>query len=191
MPSTTDIWVVAFNQPMEVSSFGNNPAAQPPTLNSTTRQDVLTFESSTQDYSGMAQSLAQFQCDSSWLQDVVQQDLPGVGFYLPTNDYSQLQDIDLASEQLNETRDSDPLAELARTTALEWEFDTFIDYHGYNNNTEGRVNSQSGAQEPASLLTKNNEADHSASAVQGTQNETRSPVSAHFEDAFQNYAPKI
>ncbi|RMY65893.1 hypothetical protein D0863_08815 [Hortaea werneckii] len=195
----------ATNQPMEISSFGNNPAAQPPTLNPTTRQDVLTFESNTQDYSGLAQSLAQFNAthpypngyhqaaigaqpmvNGQWLQDVVQQDLPGVGFYLPTNDYSQFQDIDLASEQLNETQDSDPLAELARTTALEWEFDTFIDYHGYNNNTEGRVNGQSGAQEPDSLLTGNNEADHSASAGQGIQNETGSPVSAHFEDAFQN-----
>ncbi|KAI6867288.1 hypothetical protein KC343_g6140 [Hortaea werneckii] len=165
---------------MEVSSFGNNPAAQPPTLNPTTRQDVLAFESSTQDYSGLAQSLAQFNATHPY-PDSYHQSAIG----------AQPMDIDLASEQLNDMQDSDPLAELARTTVLEWEFETFIDYHGYNHKTEGRLNSQSGAQEPDSLLTKNNEADHSASAVQGTQNETQSPVFAHFEDAFQNYAPKI
>ncbi|KAI7282575.1 hypothetical protein KC345_g3440 [Hortaea werneckii] len=195
----------AINQPMEVSSFGNHPTTQPPTLTPTTRQDVLTFESNTQDYSGLAQSLAEFNgthphlnghhqsaigaqpmVNGQWLQNVVQQDLPGVGFYLPTNDYSQLQDVDFASEQLNETQDSDPLAELARTTALEWDFDNFIDFHGGNNNTEGGRIGQSDAHDPDSLLTQNNEANYSASAVQSTQNETESPVTAHFENAFQN-----
>ncbi|RMY22330.1 hypothetical protein D0867_02795 [Hortaea werneckii] len=197
----------AANQPMDVSSFGNVPAAQPPTLNSTTEPFVLTFESNTQDYRGLAESLAEFNathsypngpCENNsaigaqpiangqWLENVVQHDLPGVGFYLPDSEYPQNQDNGLVSEQWNETQDHDPLVELARTAALEWEFDDFIDFHGEANTTRGRVDGQSGVQDPNSLLTQDNEADNSASAMQATQSKTGSPVSAHFENAVKN-----
>ncbi|KAI6909232.1 hypothetical protein KC334_g4163, partial [Hortaea werneckii] len=124
--------------------------------------------------------------NGQWLESVVQHDLPGVGFYLPDSEYPQNQDNGFASEQWNETQDHDPLAELARTAALEWEFDDFIDFHGEANTTRGRVDGQSGVQDPNSLLTQDNEADNSASAMQATQSKTGSPVSAHFENAVKN-----
>ncbi|KAI7382124.1 hypothetical protein KC336_g18696 [Hortaea werneckii] len=195
----------ATSQPMEVSSFGNIPAAQPATLQQTKKPYAMTFESNAQEYGGLADSLAEFNAthpfpnyprgsaigaqpmvNGQYLENVVQQDLPGVGFYLPTDDYSQIQDIEFAPEPLNETQDSDPLAELARTTALEWEFDNFIDFHGYSNNTKGIVGGLGGAQDPNSLLSQDSEANHSASAVQGTQSETDAVVSAQFENATEN-----
>ncbi|KAI6843439.1 hypothetical protein KC340_g8526 [Hortaea werneckii] len=173
---------------MEVSSFGNVPAAQPPTLNPTTEPLVLTFEPNTQDYRGLAESLAEFNathsypdgpCENNsaigdqpiangqWLENVVQHDLPGVGFYLPDSEYPQNQDNGFASEQWKETQDHDPLVELARTSALE-------------------VDGQIDVQNPNSLLTEDNEADNSASTMQATQSKTESPVSAHFENAVKN-----